>query len=74
MQAKARKIAERRWGDYLEDLIVGEVIDRIVQNCDNLATCSCEMCRNARRSKFTPNKGKTRQELQAERDLADELG
>ena len=65
MKAKARHICTKIWRE--KNL---SVIKRLTKNADNLKMCSCEMCRNPRRSGWYKGKrGWTLKEIQAEKDL-----
>lgn len=63
MKAKARDIVVNVWRGILGDRYDDEVVRNMKKNADNLKVCSCEMCRNPRRSKWRRAKGKTRKEL-----------
>ena len=74
MKAKAKFVAKRIWGRGSLELSSDEVVVQATKNADHLAACSCEMCRNPRRSRWRRAKGKTRKELQAAKDLRDSVG
>lgn len=69
MKAKARYIAGVIWRYAMGDTKSEEVVESMERNADHLKACSCEMCRNPRRSKWRKNKGKTIREEQADDDL-----
>ena len=69
MKAKARHVAGVFWGYARGDTRADRVVEHMVQNADHLKACSCEMCRNPRRSKWRRAKGKTQDEIQAIADL-----
>lgn len=69
MKSKAKHIAGVIWRYAMGDTLHEGVVSSFVRNCDNLKMCSCEMCRNPRRSGWRKNRGKTRKEIQADRDL-----
>lgn len=70
MKSRARKIASEIWGNSG----LPEVVKNLVKNCDNLKKCSCEVCRNPRRSKWAKRADKlTRQEKIAELSLREQV-
>ena len=64
VKIKAKHVAKSIWG-----AVSKEQIDHAVKNADNLKYCSCEACRNPRRSGWRKNKGKTIREIRADEDL-----
>jgi hypothetical protein len=67
MKAKARHIAGTVWRYLSGDTNSPDVVEGVVKNADHLKACSCEMCRNPRRSRWYKGKEKrTRQERIAE--------
>ena len=73
MKAKAILIARRVLGIVSLGLWSDENAKAAAKNADHLASCSCAMCCNPRRSKFYSGKSQTRKEMQAERDLGDSV-
>lgn len=69
MKAKARFVSGVVWGYLSGDAMRVDIVDRSEQNADHLKACSCEMCRNPRRSKWRRARGRTVQELQAIEEL-----
>lgn len=69
LKNKAKRLAKQegvRW-DYSHDMAT-----YYLKNINHLKSCSCEMCRNPRRSGWRRAKGITRKECQAEHDLIDQ--
>ena len=73
MKAKAILIARRVLGIVSLGLWSDDNAKAAAKNADHLASCSCAMCCNPRRSKFYSGKSQTRKEMQAERDLRDSV-
>lgn len=73
MKNKAKYIATMVFGYTSSDTKHTGAYESIVKNADNLKQCSCEMCRNPRRSKFTKNMGRTLQEIKSELSFRDQI-
>lgn len=60
MYMHAKRILNEVWHEYLwqKDLTNKEVHARIAARIDNFTKCSCEMCRNKRRSKWNSGSSK----------------
>ena len=71
MKAKARHIAGVVWRYVMGDTKRDDIVEQSIKNADHLKACSCEMCRNPRRSGWRKGKGKTIKEQQADDDLRD---
>ena len=65
MKNWAKKVAHKIWNYDSSD----SVTESFVKNADNLKMCSCDGCRNPRRSKWSKNKGKTIKEILADHDF-----
>lgn len=47
-------------------------MDCAIKNADHLKDSNCQCCKNPRRNRWNPAKGKTRKEIQAQKDLKNE--
>lgn len=72
MKSKAVFIAGHIWRYLDGDTKNQHVVDGMRKRADYLKVCSCEMCRNPRRSKWRRAKGRTRKELQSELELKEQ--